>query len=86
LTQHPSSTTESYDDFLRDLKERIRVAQITDAYLDKEFVQQVVAQIPWGHKARISDVISDRAKREWYTHRAIAHGSAYKMLRLTNVV
>jgi predicted nuclease of restriction endonuclease-like (RecB) superfamily len=26
-----------------------------EAYPDKEFVQQVVAQLPWGHQVRILD-------------------------------
>ena len=30
-----------------------------EAYPDKEFVQQVVAQLPWGHQVRILDTVKD---------------------------
>ncbi len=33
-----------------------------EAYPDQEFVQQVVAQLPWGHQVRILDSVKD-AKR-----------------------
>jgi predicted nuclease of restriction endonuclease-like (RecB) superfamily len=30
-----------------------------EAYSDQEFVQQVVAQLPWGHRVRILDAVID---------------------------
>lgn len=30
-----------------------------EAYPDEQIVQQVVAQIPWGHNARILDAVKD---------------------------
>jgi len=35
-----------------------------EAYPDKEFVQQVVAQLPWGHHVRILDSVKDSKQRE----------------------
>jgi len=37
-----------------------------EAYPDGQFVQQVAAQIPWGHNVRILDYVKDPAQREWY--------------------
>jgi predicted nuclease of restriction endonuclease-like (RecB) superfamily len=45
-----------------------------EAWPDKKFVQQVVAQLPWGHQLRILDLAKTRAKREWYVRRAIHEG------------
>ena len=36
-----------------------------EAYPDQEFVQQVVAQLPWGHQVRILDSVKDATQREW---------------------
>ena len=41
-----------------------------EAYPDKEFVQQVVAQLPWGHQDRILDTLKDAKQREWYIRQA----------------
>lgn len=43
-------------------------------YPDEQFVQQVVAQIPWGHNVRILDAVKDLAEREWYIRQTIQHG------------
>src|SRR5215472_12414621 len=37
-----------------------------DAWRDQEFVQQVIAQLPWGHHTRLLDRIKDQSTREWY--------------------
>jgi predicted nuclease of restriction endonuclease-like (RecB) superfamily len=143
LTEHLSQQAAGYDDFLRDLKERIRSAQIkaalavnrelvtlywsvgrdilaeqqqrgwgakvidllaadlrsafpelkgfsprnlkymralAEAYPDEQFVQQVVAQIPWGHNVRILDAISDPEEREWYMRQTVEHGWSRSVL------
>jgi predicted nuclease of restriction endonuclease-like (RecB) superfamily len=41
-----------------------------DAYPDQEFVQQVVAQLPWGHQVGILDTVKDAKLREWYIRQA----------------
>lgn len=41
-------------------------AKFALAYPDREFVQQVVAQIPWGQNIVLMDKVSDEAARQWY--------------------
>jgi predicted nuclease of restriction endonuclease-like (RecB) superfamily len=45
-----------------------------EAYPDEQFVQQLVAQIPWGHNVRILDAAKDSTEREWYIRQTIQHG------------
>lgn len=42
------------------------MAKFARTYPDKEFVQQAVAQIPWGHNIVLLDKISDPDERIWY--------------------
>jgi predicted nuclease of restriction endonuclease-like (RecB) superfamily len=51
-----------------------------EAYPDEQFVQQVVAQIPWGHNVRILDTVKDSVEREWYAHQTIEHGWSRNVL------
>lgn len=51
-----------------------------EAYPDEQFVQQVVAQIPWGHNVRILDAAGDPAEREWYARQTIEHGWSRNVL------
>jgi hypothetical protein len=37
-----------------------------EAWPQEEFVQQVVAQLPWGHNVHLLDAIKSPAEREWY--------------------
>lgn len=48
--------------------------QMAQAYPDEPFVQQVVAQIPWGHNVRILDAVADPSAREWYMRHTVEHG------------
>jgi predicted nuclease of restriction endonuclease-like (RecB) superfamily len=45
-----------------------------ESYPDEKFVQQVVAQIPWGHSVRILDYVKDPIRREWYIRQTITNG------------
>ena len=45
-----------------------------ETYPDEKFVQQVVAQIPWGHSVRILDYVKDPIQREWYIRQTIENG------------
>jgi predicted nuclease of restriction endonuclease-like (RecB) superfamily len=45
-----------------------------EAWPDEEFVQQAVAQIPWGHNVRILDYVKGRRDREWYVRATLEHG------------
>src|SRR5437764_7935956 len=51
-----------------------------EAYSDEQFVQQVVAQIPWGHNVRILDALSEPAEREFYARQTIEHGWSRNVL------
>jgi predicted nuclease of restriction endonuclease-like (RecB) superfamily len=53
-----------------------------EAYPDKQFVQQVVAQIPWGHNVRILDRVKDASEREWYIRQTIENGWSRNILTL----
>ena len=48
---------------VRNLKYMAKFAQI---YPEREFVQQVVAQIPWGHNLVLLDKVSEPEERRWY--------------------
>lgn len=51
-----------------------------EAYPDEQFVQQVVAQIPWGHNLRILDAVKDPVEREWYIRQTIEQGWSRNVL------
>ncbi|MET4105920.1 PDDEXK nuclease domain-containing protein [Hymenobacter sp. UYP22] len=51
-----------------------------EAWPDAEFVQQVVAQIPWGHNVRLLDYVNDATEREWYVRQTIANGWSRNVL------
>ncbi|HEY4902432.1 MAG TPA: PDDEXK nuclease domain-containing protein [Candidatus Sulfotelmatobacter sp.] len=44
------------------------------AYPDHQFVQQVVAQLPWGHNVRILEMVKVPEKQEWYIRQAVESG------------
>ena len=47
------------------------MSKFAATYTDHEFVQQVVAQIPWGHTVVLLDKISDGTIRNWYVEKTI---------------
>lgn len=55
---------------------------LAEAYPDEEFVQQAVAQIPWGHNVRILDYVKNFIEREWYIRQTIANGWSRNILVL----
>ena len=46
------------------------IAKFAETYPDCEFVQQVVAQIPWGHNL----VLIEKIKSSWYVLKTIENG------------
>ena len=42
------------------------MAKLANTYPDEEFVQQAVAQIPWGHNIVLLDKVADMDERKWY--------------------
>ncbi|KAB8332487.1 DUF1016 domain-containing protein [Scytonema tolypothrichoides VB-61278] len=56
------------------------IRAFAQAYPDEEFVQQVVAQIPWGHNVRILDAVKDSEERKWYVEQTIQYGWSRNIL------
>lgn len=56
------------------------MAKFAETYPDKEFVQQVVAQIPWGHNLIILDKIDNMVERIWYLKNIIKNGWSRNVL------
>jgi predicted nuclease of restriction endonuclease-like (RecB) superfamily len=51
-----------------------------EAWPDGEFVQQVVALLPWGHNVRLLDALNAPEERSWYARQAIEHGWSRNVL------
>ena len=51
-----------------------------EAYPNYEFVQQVAAQLPWGHTMVLLDSVKRPDDREWYMRQTIEHGWSRNVL------
>ncbi len=51
-----------------------------EAWPEESIVQQLGAQIPWGHNVRLLDQVKNRCEREWYIHKAIENGWSRNVL------
>ena len=49
-------------------------------YRDEEFVQQVVAQLPWGHNLVLLDKKKDENERKWYINKSIENSWSRNVL------
>lgn len=56
------------------------MAKFAATYPDSEFVQQVVAQIPWGHNVVLQDKVSDADERNWYIEACRKNGWSRNVL------
>ncbi len=56
------------------------MAKFAATYREVEFVQQAVAQIPWGHTVVLLDKFSDDAVRNWYIQKVIDNGWSRNIL------
>lgn len=56
------------------------MAKFAATYPDSEFVQQVVAQIPWGHNVVLLDKVSDAGERNWYIEACRKNGWSRNVL------
>lgn len=56
------------------------MAKFAEAYPDRVFVQQVVAQIPWGHNIILMDKVSNPDERVWYIQKAIENSWSRNVL------
>jgi predicted nuclease of restriction endonuclease-like (RecB) superfamily len=52
------------------------------AWPDQAIVQQVAAQLPWGHHMVLLDRLKDPAQREWYLRAAVEYGWSRNILVL----
>jgi predicted nuclease of restriction endonuclease-like (RecB) superfamily len=50
------------------------------AWPEEVIVQQLVAQIPWGHNVRLLDYVKSHTEREWYIKKAIESGWSRSVL------
>lgn len=55
---------------------------LAEAWPDESIVQQVVAQIPWGHNVRLLDRLNTPEERLWYARQAIEYGWSRNVLEL----
>ncbi|MBI5282429.1 MAG: DUF1016 domain-containing protein [Candidatus Solibacter usitatus] len=53
-----------------------------EAWPDEAIVQQLVAQIPWGHNVRILDRLKSPEERLWYAQQTVANGWSRNVLVL----
>jgi len=51
-----------------------------EAWPIREIVQQVAAQLPWGHNIRILEAVKSPEQREWYARQAIESGWSRNVL------
>jgi predicted nuclease of restriction endonuclease-like (RecB) superfamily len=51
-----------------------------EAWPEEQIVQQLVAQIPWGHNVRLLDYVEDPTERLWYVQQTIEHGWSRNVL------
>ena len=56
--------------------------KIAEEYPDFEFVQQVVAQIPWGHNIILIDKVKNIEERKWYINQSIINGWSRSLLTM----
>lgn len=54
---------------------------LADAWPDSEFVQRVIAQLPWGHNVSLLESVKATEERAWYARQAIEHGWSRPVLR-----
>ena len=53
-----------------------------EAYPEDEFVQQLVAQIPWGHNVVLLDRVKDSKARLWYAQQVTTNGWSRNILAM----
>lgn len=56
------------------------MAKFAETYAEREFVQQVVAQIPWGHNIVILDKVNNLEERKCYIKKSAQNGWSRNVL------
>ncbi len=62
---------------LRNLK---YMRALAEAWPEEPIVQQLVAQLPWGHNVRLLDLVKEAGERAWYARQAIQNGWSRNVL------
>lgn len=57
-------------------------SEIESQNKEKEFVPQLVRQIPWGHNILIFQSVKDQKKALWYVNKTIEHGWSRNVLNI----
>ena len=57
---------------------------LAEAWPEEKIVQQLVAQIPWGHNVRLLDKVKDPDQRIWYIQQTIENGWSRNVLENQN--
>ncbi|MGK9171010.1 hypothetical protein KXR53_32240 [Inquilinus limosus] len=55
-----------------------------EAYTDPEILQQLVAELPWGHNVRLLETVQNPDERIWYARQAVEHGWSRAVLEHQN--
>lgn len=58
----------------------MNMKSFAESWPDKQIVQQLVGQLPWGHNIRIIQKIKDKEQREWYAQQTIQNGWSRNVL------
>jgi predicted nuclease of restriction endonuclease-like (RecB) superfamily len=51
-----------------------------EAFPDEQIVQQLVAQLPWGHNVKLVEALKSDGDRLWSVHQAVEHGWSRNVL------
>ncbi|WP_085027878.1 PDDEXK nuclease domain-containing protein [Ensifer aridi] len=51
-----------------------------EAFPDEQIVQQLVAQLPWGHNVKLIEALKSSEERLWYARQAVEHGWSRNVL------
>jgi predicted nuclease of restriction endonuclease-like (RecB) superfamily len=77
-TALPRTSAPSFPGFSRRSLKYMR--SFAGEWPDESIVQQVAAQLPWGHHMVLLDRIKNRTTREWYLQSAVEHGWSRNVL------
>ena len=56
------------------------MAKFATRFSDRKIVQEVLAQIPWGHNIVLLDKVADMDERKWYIKKSAENGWSRNVL------
>ena len=84
INEHKTWGSKFIENLAADIRISVRnlkyMAKFAETYPDESFVQQAVAQIPWGHTTVLLDKFSDDTVRNWYLNKTIENGWSRNVL------